>query len=68
MHNWGYLGASLSAYNFALRWCVTIGMPIQSGDDCVKSNQQYFKSKYQKLPPQKYFFEQNLFFTSFNFV
>ena len=51
-HNWEVLGAPLCAYIFALGWCVTIGMPIQPGNACVKSNLQYFKSKYQKLWPQ----------------
>ena len=67
-HNWGYLGASLSAYDFALDWCVTIGKPMQPGNDRVKSNQQYFKSKYQKLWPQKYFPEQKKIKTSFHFA
>ena len=52
-HNWGYLGAPLCAYIFALGWCVTVGFPIQPGNACTKSNSQYFKSKLAKLPTGK---------------
>ena len=58
-HNWEVLGAPLCAYIFALRWCVTIGMPIQPGNVCIKSNPLYFKSKLKKLCPKIFIFDKN---------
>ena len=60
-HNWEVLGAPLCAYIFALRWCVTVGLPIQIGNACIKGNSQYFKSELTKLCMEKIFFEQNKF-------
>ena len=60
-HNWGYLGAPLCAYIFALGWCVTIGMPIQPGNASIRSNLQYFKSKLTKLSKKIFYFE-HIFF------